>query len=406
MAGRDVCGLVVLVAAHQSIGRDRQHRMAQRWYSDCHRLVSLHRFSLFSNRVTKKHWRRSASAGNAPLDFLESDYGSNCSAYDLVRNYEQTMVRSLRWTAACLLLVSIIIGTVSDRPRQNPRLMLGGYHVLAADFHIHSFPLSWGVLSPWDTLTEARRQALDVIAMTPHNHIWVAKFGQWLSRLSGETIVLVGEEIHSNGYHLLAVGIRNTIDWRQQAGNAIDEVHRQGGVAIAAHPIASFAAYDADAIRKLDGAEIVHPIGLRSEALAAQLRQFFGRGRLTAIGDTDYHLGPMSPQLGEMGLCRTYVFARERNEKGILDALREGRTVVYDRENIYGDPSMIQLAEKDGRLMKLASSRPQHDISRLVSEILGVFGLLVWSSISGGTWGRLSGRASAAVLGRTTTRRV
>ena len=51
----------------------------------------------------------------------------------------------------------------------------------------------------------------------------------------------------------------------------------------------------------------------------------------------------MSPQLGEMGLCRTYVFVQEPTEKDLLDALREGRTVVYDRDHVYGDPAMIRL---------------------------------------------------------------
>jgi len=267
--------------------------------------------------------------------------------------------------------------------------MLGGYHVLAADFHIHSFPLSWGVLSPWDTVIEARRQALDVIAMTPHNHIWVAKVGQWFSRLSGGPIVLVGEEIHSIGYHILAIGIRNSIAWRQPASSAIDEVHRQGGVAIAAHPIASYAAYDAEAMRKLDGAEVVHPIGLRNEAFAAQLRQFFGRTRLTAIGDSDYHIGPMSPQLGEMGLCRTYVFVREPTEKDLLDALREGRTVVYDRDHVYGDPAMIRLAAEDGQLPKLALTGREPNFAGLLSGTVGLLGLLAWTLTCGGVWRRL-----------------
>ena len=79
-----------------------------------------------------------------------------------------------------------------------------------------------------------------------------------------------------------------------------------------------------------------------SQVRLDRLGGVIGPARLTAIGDTDYHLGPMSPYLGEMGLCRTYVFVRERTEKGVLDALREGRTVVYDREHIYGDPAMIQ----------------------------------------------------------------
>jgi hypothetical protein len=285
------------------------------------------------------------------------------------------MVR-LRSIALRLLVASVIVGTISDRPRPNPHLTLGGYHVLAADFHIHSFPLSWAVLSPWDTVAEARRQALDVIALTPHNHTWIAKLGQWLSR-SGEPIVIAGEEIHSIGYHVLAVGIRNTIAWRQSAGNAIDEVHRQGGVAIAAHPINGYTAYDSDTLRKLDGAEVVHPLGLREERFGVQMRKFFGLARMAAIGDTDYHMGPISPYVGEMGLCRTYVFATERTEKGVLDAVRERRTVVYDREHVYGDPAMIGLAADDGRLPRLALTGPGENRLARFSGILGVLGLLV-----------------------------
>jgi hypothetical protein len=266
--------------------------------------------------------------------------------------------------------------------------MLSGYQVLAADFHIHSFPLSWGVLSPWDTVMEARWQALDVIAMTPHNHTWVAYVGQWFSRWSGGPMVLIGEEIHSVGYHVLGIGIRNSIAWRQPASRAIDEVHRQGGVAIAAHPINAYAAYDNEAIRKLDAAEVVHPVGLRSEVFADQLRQFFGRTRLTAIGDSDYHLGPLSPQLGSMGVCRTYVFVREKTEKGVLDALRQGRTVVYDRQHIYGDPTLILLAEEDGRLSKIALSGRGSNFAALFSGIVGVIGLLASTLTFGGVWRR------------------
>lgn len=301
------------------------------------------------------------------------------------------MVRVLRWAAGCLLVLAISIGTIADTPRTHPRLLLGGYEVLAADFHVHTFPLSWGLLAPWDTVLEARRNALDVIAITPHNHTWVARVAQWFSRWSGDPIVLVGQELHSTGYHLLAIGIRNTIDWRQPARSAIDDVHRQGGVAIAAHPIAPYTAYDAQALRHLDGAEVVHPLGLRSAAFAAQLRDFFGRAQLTAIGDTDYHLGPLSPYVGAMGLCRTYVFVRERTEQGILEALREGRTVVYDRELVYGDPAMIQLATADGRLSQLAvtRSRAEQHFTGSLSGMLGVLGLLAWTLSWGGVWCRL-----------------
>jgi predicted metal-dependent phosphoesterase TrpH len=294
----------------------------------------------------------------------------------------------LRWIGGCLLVLAISIGSISDIPRPRPRLVLGGYEVLAADFHVHTFPLSWGVLAPWDTVLEARRNGLDVIAITPHNHTWVAKVAQWFSRWSGDPIVLVGEEIHSTDYHLLAIGIRNSIDWRQSATNAIADVHRQGGIAIAAHPIPPYTAYDAQAMQQLDGAEVVHPLALRSPARAAQLREFFGRAQLTAIGDTDYHFGPLSPHLGIMGLCRTYLFVRDRSERGILEALREGRTLAYDREHVYGDPALIQLAANDGRLPQLALTGTEQRFMGSVSRIFGVLGLLACTLSCGGTWAR------------------
>jgi hypothetical protein len=254
---------------------------------------------------------------------------------------------------------------------------LSGYHVLAADFHIHSFPFSWGVLSPWETIHEASRQGLDVIAMTPHNHTWIARAAKWLSTFSGKPTVLVGEEIHSIGYHVLAIGIHETIPWRQSAASAIEEVHRQGGVAIAAHPFGPYTHYDADALGKLDGAEVVHPVALRSEERASEMRRFFGLRPMTALGDSDYHLAALSPQVGDMSCCRTYLFVRERSEKDILDALREGHTVVYDRGHTYGDPAMIQLAAEDGRLPRLATAGTGRRPIVMFSGILGILGLLV-----------------------------
>lgn len=276
-----------------------------------------------------------------------------------------------RLTVWGLLLTALAAGTISDLPRRRPPLFLHGYHVLAADFHVHSFPLSWATLAPWDTVIEARRQGLDVIAITGHNHVWVARLGRWFSRLINGPVVLVGEEIVSSHYHLLAVGINTTVSWKQTAASAIDAVHRQGGIAIAAHPLAQFwPAYDAEAMRRLDGAEVLHPIAYSSENLAAELRQFYRRAQLTAIADSDYH------GLGSMGLCRTYVFTADQTEHGILEALRQGHTVVYDRRRTYGDPALIQLAAADGTLPQLARAKPAPGLLSAYSRIAGLVGLI------------------------------
>jgi hypothetical protein len=78
-------------------------------------------------------------------------------------------------------------------------------------------------------------------------------------------------------------------------------------------------AYDARAREKLDGAEVVHPVALRSEEYAAQLRQFYGSAHLAAFGDSDFH------GLGPIGACRTWVLrAKPRNRACLARSAPDG----------------------------------------------------------------------------------
>src|SRR5262249_43554692 len=121
-------------------------------------------------------------------------------------------VRGLRIAAWTLVVVALALGAVIDRPITRSPLTVGGYRVLAADFHTHSSTWSDGALTPFGIVLEAKRQGLDVIAITGHNEVIDAKVGQWFSRLIGGPTVLVGEEIlheppSAPNYHLIAVGI-------------------------------------------------------------------------------------------------------------------------------------------------------------------------------------------------------
>src|SRR5205814_6001237 len=94
---------------------------------------------------------------------------------------------------------------------------------------------------------------------------------------------------------MIAVGLNERVTWRQSASEAIQEIRRQGGVAIAAHPTRKYwAAYSDSVIRELDGAEVMHPVGYTSGERGEQIRDFYRRAeangrRLTAIGSSDYH---------------------------------------------------------------------------------------------------------------------
>ncbi len=218
-----------------------------------------------------------------------------------------------RTVSLALLVSAVAVGTLRDRPIDRPPLFLGGYRVLAADFHTHSSMWSDGFLTPFGLVLEAGRQGLDVIAITAHNEVLDGQAGQWLSRRIGGPIVLVGEEIVSEPhYHMVAAGIATRVGFRQSAEEAIDAVHAQGGIAIAAHPTRPFwPAYDARAREILDGAEICHPLIYLDTRGKDEIRRFFQATNAAAIGSSDYH------GYGPMGLCRTYVFvtSADRNRR-------------------------------------------------------------------------------------------
>jgi hypothetical protein len=178
-----------------------------------------------------------------------------------------------------ILTAALAAGTWRDRRPAIPHVVLSGYEVLAVDFHVHTHPLSSATLAPWDVVTEAPRARLDANAVTPHDHVLPAKVARWFSSLVDGPIVLVGEEISASQCHLLAVGIDHTIEWGRRASRTIGDIRRQGGIAIAAHPLPGRWPGCDEAAARLDGSEVVHPIMFGREENAAALRTFNARGR-------------------------------------------------------------------------------------------------------------------------------
>ena len=257
---------------------------------------------------------------------------------------------------------SILLGTMSDRPIRRASVIVGGYRVLAADFHVHTFPLSGSPFTPWDAALDAEHQGLDVLAIAGQNEVCSGAVGRWWSRTFGGPILLQSQEIHGPRFHMIAAGIRRSISWRLTASQAIDEIHRQGGVAIAAHPTASsWPAYAEDgAIGKLDGAEVCQPIAFAGEHYARELREFYQRSGAAAIGSSDYH------GMGPLGICRTYLFVKEVSEAGVLEAIRARRTTVIVGERQY---SAGNFGYSPGRQEVVPRPNPG-------SAIVGIAGLL------------------------------
>jgi predicted metal-dependent phosphoesterase TrpH len=276
--------------------------------------------------------------------------------------------------AGLVLAAGLVLGTLADGGPATTPPVDGGYWILAADFHVHGFPGD-GALSPWVLRREAARQGLDVITITNHNQTFAARLGSWLPRQVGQPLIIVGQEVTAPDFHIIAVGIREEVDWRLPASGVIDAIHAQGGAAIAAHPARGFwRGYDDAAMTQLDGAEIAQ----HSRAKPEQRREvaaFFDRAMqrnpaLAPVGSSDYHFS------GPLGLCRTYVFARELSDRGVVEAVRNGRTVAYNDQGVTrGDPARVAVVE---RIRGEANASPRAAPAwRHVSVALTLIGLLL-----------------------------
>jgi hypothetical protein len=240
------------------------------------------------------------------------------------------------------LAVGIVLSTLTDAMPAHEPITVDGYQVLSGDFHVHAF-VGDGGIAPWMLQRHATRVGLDVLAITNHNQTLAARLAH-VAAESSRPLVLVGEEITGRDYHLIGIGLKRPVNWDQPSRGAIADVHAQGGLAIAAHPMHGFDGYDTDALAELDGVEVAHRDAL-SSAMSRQFDEFYQRAlarnpQIAAIGSSDFHT------TGPMGLCRTYLLVRERSEAGVMDAIRDGRTVARcESSGMRGRPDLVALLE-------------------------------------------------------------
>jgi hypothetical protein len=253
--------------------------------------------------------------------------------------------------------------------------------VLTGDFHVHGFPGD-GALPGWALRSEARRRGLDVIALTNHNQRLAGRISRSIDGDKATPLVLQAEEVTAARYHMTAIGIEDVVPGNLSASDAIAAVHAQGGVAVAAHPTKVFwPGWDDAAKVSLDGTEVAHPLVLGDPRGREELIEFFRSAqtfnpRIAPIGSTDYHFRQ------SVGLCRTYLFAREYSAAGVLDAIRTGRTVAVDPSGgAFGDPNLVAAVER------IRAATPPPAVWRTILDrlsgliaIAGILGLMICGS--------------------------
>lgn len=286
-------------------------------------------------------------------------------------------MRFARPISVLVLTAGLLSGTVGESTPALPApRQAGEYLILAADFHVHAFPGD-GALALWALRRQVERAGLHVFTLSNHNQVFTALLTRRISEGSDGPLVIAGEEVTADGYHLIAAGISERVDWNQPAADAIRDVHAQGGVAIAAHPLRFFwPGWDDEAVSLVDGVERAHGEMHFNAMAKADFAAFYERARrlnpaVAAIGSSDYHF------TGTPGWCRTYVLAREYSVAGVLEAVRDGRTVAADAEgNLYGDPRLVRLVEAAGVAPPQPADRWQG--FAVVMAWLGLLGLVMF----------------------------
>jgi hypothetical protein len=256
--------------------------------------------------------------------------------------------RSAAW---CVILAGLALAAATPPIPAREPMTWERYTILAADFHVHSFPGDGG-LPPWEIGVEARRRGLDVVALTNHNSQASWRLTEMLGWRRKGAMMLPGIELTAAGYHMAAVSVQAPVAWRQHPAAAAAAIQAQGGIAIAAHPLSPRSRFDARALDAIDGFEAASSNDLIAQLMPFTERAVTHRPSLAAIGASDFHY------YAPIGVSRTFLFVSERTAAGVLDAVRRGRTVACDGGGAtYGPVQLAAAVSSECR--RVASARPE-----------------------------------------------
>jgi len=270
-----------------------------------------------------------------------------------------------RWRRTALILAVWLIlpALLAAQARHEIRFPdIPGYVTLKCDFHMHTV-FSDGEVWPTVRVAEAWQEGLDAIALTDHVEYQPHKadvgtdlnrpFAIARDRADALGIILIrGAEItrsmppgHLNAIFLQDANALKKEDFLEAVQAAAD----QGAFIFWNHP--SWTGQQPDGVARwydihttllekkwLHGIEVVNSV-----AYCPQSHQWCLEKKLTLLSNSDTH-SPIAmeydPLAGEHRPL-TLVFATARSAAAIREALFAGRTVLYYRHRLYGDPALL-----------------------------------------------------------------
>lgn len=191
------------------------------------------------------------------------------------------------------------------------------------DLHLHTSRHSPdSQMDPFGLLLRAREVGLDGVVITEHDWLWTEEELSELRAAAPGLLVLAGIEVSAREGHFLTYGVRDPFRVPRgiRVAELCREVHRQGGVVVAAHPF-RWGQRFSDILREerpeLDGLELMTKnMDADCRCRAAEIHQ---RGNLAGLGSSDAH------REAELGLCFTDFDEPIRGERDLIEAIRARR---------------------------------------------------------------------------------
>lgn len=234
---------------------------------------------------------------------------------------------------------------------------------LRLDLHCHSRFSSDGIAEPEEMIEQAKRMGLDGFVITDHNTCACVDYFERHGHLdpSGEPVdgllIIPGQEITTRSGHLLALGV--TLPDLKGIGpqEAVEMIHRYGGLAIPPHPFDYFRAGIREAVLDtldIDGLEVFNAASTfrrcNRQALA-----YAKKRNLPMTAASDAH------DAAALGTSYTIVEAEQFNRAGVLDAIAKGNCAQHER---YLTPKAA-IKKTFANVLRLRRRKPEPDVVKV-----------------------------------------
>ncbi len=218
---------------------------------------------------------------------------------------------------------------------------------LKIDFHVHTYYSYDSTITPSELVAYAKKRGLNGVAITDHDQIHGAlKIAKEYSTKSG-LIIIPGIEVTSQNGHILAFNVQEPVPAGLSVEETLEIIHRQGGIAVAAHPNALYhGQLEKRMLPRFDAIEVINASTFPFRFTVCTNHKIASRFRLAELAGTDAHYAP------EIGYAYTILNAESSLDE-IIEAIRKRETRVYGKPipiRIRIEKEIVNLKVKINRL--------------------------------------------------------